>query len=261
MRASTLLQPFLIFLVWMLSGLSEGACAQSLTLLTEIAAPNQVILPNGEIGGPAAEVVREIQRRVKNADPIKVVPWARGYMMLERQPNTALFLVARTAARDPLFHWVGPFTESSYRIYVKANSMVVLNNLDDAKRLKSIGVYRDDARDQVLTKAGLTNLDRANDNTSNVKKLMLDRIEAFAASSNTIDDLMASADVPRELVREALSFLTIQTWLAFSMETPESTVAAWTDALESMKKDKSFDKIQKAGNPKWKAPKKAITQF
>lgn len=249
----------LICLLGMLSGLAVRA--QALNIYTEIAPPNQVKLPNGEMGGPIVEVVREIQRRIQNKDPIQDVPWARGYDQLMRVPNTLLFVVARTPERNALFHWVGPISASSYHLYVRADSRIVLNSLDDAKNLKSIGVYRNDARDQVLTKAGLSNLERTKDNISNVKKLMLDRIDAFAASSATIDELMLAADVPREKVRDALSFLEVQTWLAFSMGTPESTVTAWADALAAMKKDKTFEQIMKAGNPKWVPPKAPITKF
>lgn len=237
------------------------AWAQQLTILTEINPPTQIRLANGELGGAAVEVVREIQRRVNNRDPIEVVPWARGYRLVETQPNTALFIMARTATRNPLFHWVGPFTEAVYALYVKADSGIVLKDLDDARQLKSIGVYRDDARDQMLTQAGFANLDRTVENSSNLKKLMIGRIDAFASSDAAIDDLLAGAGLARDSVREALVLKKIQTWLAFSRQTPESTIKAWADALESMRKDKSFERIMTSGVPGWKPPEKPITQF
>ena len=238
-----------------------GAWAQSLTILTEINPPLQIKLANGEPGGPTVAVVREIQRRVNNTDPIELVPWARGYRAVETQANTALFVMARTASRDPQFQWVGPFTEAVYALYVKADSKIVLKDLDDAKQLKSIGVYRDDARDQLLTQAGFTNLDRTVDNSANVKKLMLGRIEAFASSNTAIEVLMASLGYPGDSVRAALPLTKIQTWMAFSKQTPESTVRAWADALEAMKKDKTFETIMVSGIPGWTPAGKAVTQF
>jgi polar amino acid transport system substrate-binding protein len=237
------------------------AHAQSLNIYTEIAPPNQMRLPNGELGGRVVEVVREIQRRINNTDPIQEVPWARGYRELERSPNAMLFLTARTADRNTQFQWVGPFSETSFALYVKADASVALSSLEDAKKLKSIGVYRSDARDQMLTAAGFTNLDRTNDASTNAKKLMADRIDAFAASSASIDGLLAAAGVPRENVREGLVFSRVQTWLAFSKETPASVVAAWASALDAMKKDKSFEKLMKVGAPSWVPPSKPITEF
>ncbi len=238
-----------------------GAWAQPLTLLTEINPPLQTRLPNGELGGPGVEVVREIQRRVNNNDPITLVPWARGYRMVETQPNTALFVMARTASRNALFQWVGPFTETNYALYVKTDSPITLRNLADAKQLGSIGVYRDDARDQMLTQAGFANLDRTVENLTNARKLMMGRVDAFASSDSTIDDQMSAAGFARDSVREALSLMKVQTWLAFSRQTPESTVRAWADALESMKKDRTFDALMEAGMPGRKLPGRPITQF
>ncbi len=248
-----------LLLVLLLTG--SPVWPQSLSIYTELVAPNQIRLPNGELGGPLVDVVREIQRRVRNTDPIKVVPWSRGYHLLTLEPNTLLFAIARTAERNALFHWVGPVDDDVYGLYVKTQSPVNLKTLDDAKSLKLISVYRDDVRDQILTKAGFTNLDRTSDNSASVKKLMAGRIDAIASSVVTIDGMMAAAGVPRDSVRLALTFLEAQTWLAFSKGTSEKIIADWTEAFESMKRDKSFEKIMKAGNPRWTLPTKAITQF
>nr|WP_315490070.1 ABC transporter substrate-binding protein [uncultured Rhodoferax sp.] len=256
-------------LVWVLRatvfflflGIAMQGHAQSLNIYTEIAPPNQMRLPNGELGGRVVEVVREIQRRIKNTDPIQEVPWARGYRELERSPNTMLFLTARTADRNAQFQWVGPLSETSFALYVRAEASVALSSLEDAKKLKSIGVYRSDARDQMLIAAGFTNLDRTNDASANAKKLMANRIDAFAASSASIEGILAGAGVPRENVREGLVFSTVQTWLAFSKDTPAEVVATWGGALDAMKKDKTFEKLMKVGAPGWVAPSKAITNF
>ena len=240
---------------------NSSAQDQALTILTEVAPPFQVKLPNGEMGGNFVEAVREIQRRVNNADPIKEVSWARGYQQLLTKPNTVLFGVARNAQRDPLFQWVGPFTEVVYGLYVRADAKFVLKTLDDAKQLKFISVYHDDVRDQLLTKAGFTNLDRTYDHTANVRKLMAGRIDAFASSNTFIDEQMATAGVPRNLVRQGLAIGAAQTWIAFSRETPAATVNAWRQALQAMKKDGTFERLMKKDNPTWTSPRVAVTEF
>jgi ABC-type amino acid transport substrate-binding protein len=48
--------------------------SQNLTILCEDYPPAQYITPEGQLTGFAIEVVREIQARVGNADPIKLVP-------------------------------------------------------------------------------------------------------------------------------------------------------------------------------------------
>ena len=227
------------------AGLSCAAAAQSLTILAEIAPPAQTKTADGKLGGYAVEIVREIQRRIGNTDPIQEVLWARGYNKLQREPNTVLFTVARTADRDPLFHWVGPITEINYGLYVRADSRIVLGNLEDAKKLAAIGTFREDAREQILAKGGLTNLERATDNVKNFKKLMADRIDAMAIADTAVATIATSAGYQAENVKLALTFAQIQIWIAFSKTTPAATVKAWSDALEAMKKDKTFETIMK----------------
>lgn len=125
-----------------------------LTIYCEDDPPFQ-INKNGQLTGLTAEVVQEIQKRVGNKDKIEVVPWARGYQALETQANTVLFSVSRTKERNDLFQWVGPVNEISYGLYAKSDTKIKLNNFEDAKKLKSIGVYINDIRDQYLTQQQL----------------------------------------------------------------------------------------------------------
>jgi polar amino acid transport system substrate-binding protein len=235
--------------------------AQHLTIYTEINSPVQFVGPDGKPTGLAVEVVQEIQRRTGNTDPITVVPWARGYLELQSRPNIALFSTARTAERNALFKWVGPLVETVFCFYVKSDSKITLKNLEDAKKLGSIGVYRNDARDIFLTKEGFTNLERTVENVANAKKLMTGRIDAFAAASLSVEDLMTSAGYRAQDIREALPFRNSQYFIAFSKETPDETVRRWNNALDAMKKDKSFERIYRKYYPHQALPGPAITSF
>ena len=235
--------------------------AQSLTIYTEIDAPGQFYQPNGALSGLAVEVVREIQRRTANTDRIKVVPWARGYLELQTLPNVVLFATARTAERNDLFKWIGPTDEKRYSLFVKADSALVLKTLEEARKLSSIGVYKDDVRDLYLTGKGFKNLDRTIDNISNVKKLMAGRIEAFAFATTGITELAQSAGYKAEDLKEALPFLKVQLYIAISLSTPGATVKAWEKAFKDMKKDKTFERIYRKYYPLQPLPGPAITSF
>lgn len=237
------------------------APAQSLTIYTEIDPPNQIQNEEGELAGMAVEIVREIQRRVGNTDPINVVPWSRGYLELQTLPNIVLFSTARTKERNPLFKWVGPIDERRYVLYVRADSKIQLRTLEDARKLAAIGVYKDDVRDLYLTGKGFKNLDRTIDNLSNVKKLMSGRIDAFAYATTGLPELARMAGYHPEDMKEALPLLNVQLYIAMSKATPDATVRAWSDALAKMKKDKTFEHIFKRHYPDQRLPGKAITSF
>lgn len=217
--------------------------AQPLAIYTEISPPYQILDADGHLTGSSTEVLRELQKRLGNRDPIDVVPWVRGYRLALEQPNVLLFSMARTKERENLFHWVGPLQETVYSFYVRADSPLVIQSLADARKLKLIGVYREDVWDQYLSKQGFTNLDRSLDNQIILKKLMNGRIEAMVSTAVSIGDLTKAAGFRREDVREAFPFLKVQLYFAFSKATPAATIQAWDRALRAMKQDGTFERI------------------
>ena len=232
--------------------------AQSLAIYTEISPPDQFLAPDGKPAGFAVEVVQEIQKRLGDTTPIKVVPWVRGYTLLQSNPNTMLFSMSRTTDRNPEFEWVGPIKESVFSFFVKADSKIVIKTLGDAKKLSLVGVYKEDVRDQYLTKAGFTNLDRSYDETIMIKKLMAGHIDTFASAAIAIADLAKSAGFKAEDMREAYPFLNVQDYLVFSKGTPGAVITKWSDSLTAMKKDGSFKRIFLKYYPKLPLPGPAV---
>jgi polar amino acid transport system substrate-binding protein len=235
--------------------------SQSLTIYTELSPPDQFLGPDGKLTGYAYEVVREIQKRTGSRDPIEVVPWVRGYKELQGKPNVALFSVARSEDRDPLFLWVGPLREASFDFYVRKDAPISIRSLDDARKLESVGVYREDIRDQLLTKLGFTNLDRSIDNVTAMKKLMSGRIGCFAAMDRGIDEIAVAAGYKPDEVRKAFTFLQMQLYIAFSKSTARPTVKAWARALDGMRKDGTFEHLFRKYFPNAPLPDLAVTTF
>jgi len=235
--------------------------AQPLTIYCENDPPSQIQNPDNSLSGFAVDLVREIQRRVHNDDPIEMVTWARGYYDIQKYPNVLLFSMARTAERNSLFQWIGPILESQYGFYVKADSKIVINSLEDAKKIRTIGVIHDDVRDLFLTKAGFTNLDRRTDNNANIKKLMTGRIDAYAGSPTGIADALKSAGFHVTDVKLAFVFLKSQSFIAASRATSTGVVQAWNDALDALKADGTFEAILAKYYPDEAMPGPAITTF
>jgi polar amino acid transport system substrate-binding protein len=85
------MKPKLVICSWLiLLFLTNIVSAQELTIITEEYPPVS-FKEAGVITGSSAEVVKEILRRLKLPDNIKMLPWARGYNLLKTQPNVALF--------------------------------------------------------------------------------------------------------------------------------------------------------------------------
>ena len=224
--------------------------AQSLNILCENDPPLQFRDVKGNLSGYTVELVREIQKRVGNQDEIKMVPWARGYNMIQKYPNVVLFQMSRSPEREKLFNWVGPVHELVYGLYARADSEITLSSFEEAKTVRSIGVYREDIRHQMLVRAGFTNLAVANDNSANVVQLMRGLIDLLATSSTTYaEEALASGFKPSDL-KLVLPLHTSQNYQAMSKDMPPKVVESWNAALEAMRNDGSVDKLSRKYFPK-----------
>lgn len=251
----------MVFSIYLMVVPMGSLLAQQLTIYCEEDPPFQMMGSDGQLTGLTVEITTEIQKRAGNQDAIEMVPWARGYDAVQKRPNTVLFSMSRTAARNPLFHWVGPVLEASYSFYARADSNLVIKNLGDAKKLKRIGVYINDVRDSFLTQAGFKNLDRTTNNMQNFKKLMAGRVDVYASASISIEEEARAAGYKASDVKEVFTFLHFQLYIALSKGTPEGVVKAWSDAFASMQKDGSFARLHRKYYPALPLPGKAITTF
>ena len=231
-----------------------SCAAQTLNIYCEDAAQSQFPGPDGKSASMDVEIVSEIQKRVGNTDRIQFVPWTRGLKYLDTQPNTILFSMARTKERNSLYQWIGPISEAVYGFYAKADTDIVIHSLDDAKKVASIGVYRDDIRDQFLTKEGFTNLDRASNSYSNFKKLMAGRFAVMAVSSFGIRSDIKRAGYSLKDVKFLYAFLKSQIYIAASKNMDPKVVASWNAAVDSMKKDGTLQAIFKKYLPDQEPP-------
>jgi len=132
-----------------------------------------------------------------------------------------------------------------YGLYGRSSANLQVQSLEDAKKVTLIGVYRNDIRDQTLTRFGFNNLDRAASNVSNFKKLMIGRIDLVADTRIGAESQVMALGYQASDVK--LVFPLFKTFLYFgvSKSTDRYIVARWNAVLEGMKKDKTFLKIQK----------------
>lgn len=100
-----------------------------LKVVTELSPPNQTRI-NNEVMGYSTEIVRLILAAANIDATIEIYPWARAYKMARSKPNTLIYSLAKTADREPLFHWIG--TVAQFKLgFVKLSqrSDIVINSL------------------------------------------------------------------------------------------------------------------------------------
>ena len=224
--------------------LANAVRAQELTIITENYHPIN-FTKDGTVTGSSAEVVREILRRLKQPDNIRVLPWVRGYNMLKSRPNVALFSTARTEERENLFQWVGPLCMSRNGFYTKKDAGLRIDSLEDAKKVGSIATYTEDAREQMLKAWGFTNLDSSKSAASNLRKLLSGRADMWFYDNLGLQRV--AEDVGVDVSELELAYPVIETslYIAFSKGTPADVVSRWQETLNEMKKDGTFEEISR----------------
>lgn len=213
---------------------------QQFTIMTEEWKPYN-FQRNGVPIGISTDILVLILEEIGSSqgrEDIKTLPWARAYMMIQNKPNTLLFTTARTQDREALFKWVGPIFEIEYNIYALKTKKIIINSVE-ALRTYAIGTVRDDVRETLLTKKTgmkIADLKRVNTNIQNTKKLFLGRVELIVQSKNTLLSTCKKAGLNPGEVEPVFSLDKKSLYYAFHKETPDSVIAKFQTAFESIKR-------------------------
>lgn len=222
--------------------LPAAASAADLQLLTEENPPFNFIR-DGQVTGLYPEVIEEILRRTGDQGSITLVPWARGYHMALHEANVGLFATARTAEREALFQWVGPFYSGITGFYAKRGAGVRIDSLADAKALKSILVARDWVTHQALVRLGFNNIKAVNAPENVARMLLNDRAPVMFVTARSIPELMSKVGAQASDVELVFTVSKYQGYIAFSLDTSAELVERWQQALDEMKEDGSYAAI------------------
>jgi len=223
---------FLIFLFFF----NFNALAADLRLLTEDAPPGNFI-ENGELKGYSIDIVNEILTRLNQDIKIEMLPWARAYKIALEQPDIALFATTRTESREHLFKWVGPLKQVKWILIAKKGNPVEINSLDDAKKVNSIGTYREDARDQFLRKQGFTNLVPVIKNSQNLRMLLNERIDLVIITDSGFVKQSENMGVPLDEFEVKYVIKTRELYIAFSIQTNDGIVRQWASVFDQLEKE------------------------
>lgn len=221
--------------------------SDKIRIMTEIFAPFQYE-HNGEVIGIATEIVQAIQKEIHSTDEIKVYPWKRAVKITDKKKNSAIFSMLRTPERENKYQWVGPLTSMQMVFFKKKGSKITLKSLEDAKKVAKIGVTKGVANFEVLNTQGFDNFDfitNGKDET-NINKLVKGRIDLWptllmAGLYNAKVAGFAGEIVPIENV----VIFSGDMYIAFNLQTDETIVQKWQEALDTLKKDQTVKKIIK----------------
>jgi polar amino acid transport system substrate-binding protein len=216
----------------------QGGMLNGLAIYTEDAPPASY-LAGGRPEGFAVELVREVLRRTGQPDTIELRPWAHAYHLLQGPDRVALFPTARLPAREARFKWAGPLFTANWIFYGRKGDGLHIASLEDARAVRRIGVYKDDAREEYLRQQGFGNLVSSNRDTVNARRLAEGDIDLWASSDLQMAQIASQAGVEPALLEPLFTFHRTDNFVAFSSATPDEAVRAWQAALEALHSDRA----------------------
>lgn len=226
-----------------------------LTILTEYAPPTSMLADGntsgkGAVIGSGTDKVRAIMARSGVAYTIALQPWLRAYTAALTRPDTCVFSTTRTPEREARFKWIGPTDRADWVLLGRADRHYALKTLEDARKLR-IGTYNGDARDSFLRARGF-NVDPAQDDLINPKKLLLGRIDLWAASLRRGSIVYEQHGWMTKIV-PVLNLKQVNVYLACNVSVPDTLVARMNAALAAMQRDGTIRKIDRSYDG-WRAP-------
>jgi polar amino acid transport system substrate-binding protein len=216
--------------------------SSGLRIITEIYPPYNFVDKNNNVTGQSTEIVQAILEKTGTRANIEVMPLSQGLAIAEKGPGVVIYSLNRTPLRENLFKWVGPIGYYEQAFYAKKGSTVVVSQLEDAKKVNKIGVYKGDAGAQFLASQGFTNLDESLTDAEALKKLMDGTVQLWLGNKDGLAITAAQAGVnPDDLVMMPTVVIQADLYIAFSKDVPDSTVTAWQSVLDALKQEKDID--------------------
>lgn len=231
---------FLVALLFM----TASIFATKLTIMTEDWVPYNYI-KDGKAKGISVEVVKAVQKKVGNSDPIDVHSWNRAYQMALSEPNTLLFLMNRTPERENLFKWAGPIASNDTYFFKRTDNPLEIKSLEDAKKVKLIGAGAETNVDFIVLKSkGFTNLSTLDTQSNPIVLIINKRVELGGSNPLTAFFNLKKNGYPLDVVANTgVKVFSADLYIAFSKGTDDAIVLKWQKALDELRESGELQKI------------------
>lgn len=230
----------LISLVF-ITTLMFGANVDNLRIMTEDS-PKSNMLVDKKLTGYAVDILELMLQRSNSKltkNDFEVLPWARGYSIVQNEPNTMLFAMLRTQQREKLFKWVGPINSSVVGLIARKDTNITINSPKDIKKYK-IGSVKNDVGELSLHEIGITDTDSisgVNAIEKSLKKLDHGRIDLFVYSYSGVDDFA------KDKYEKVYTLKQDDLYFALHKNTDQKIINTLQNALNSLKEEGIVEKI------------------
>lgn len=223
---------------------------ETIKILTEEYPPYN-FTDKGRITGLGTEVVQAVLKEVHIEGQFQSLPWARAYEVAQSSENVLIYSINRSKDREKLFKWVGRITPTDFYLFSLKSRNLHLTSLEDAKPLQ-IGTVNQDIGEQYLASHGFAvgqNLQSSARYELNYEKLKLGRVDLWVMNELGAYFMVRQAgDDPAVVLSKTLRIHDLSgggNYMAFGLKTPDAMVERFRKGLETVKKNGTYDALQK----------------
>jgi polar amino acid transport system substrate-binding protein len=230
--------------LWVLLMASMACSANSsevkLRIISEEFPPFNYTGPDNTITGQSTEIVREIVKKSGSQASFEMMPWSEGYALVQKNANTVLYSISRIPERENLFKWAGTIGSEENNFYVRKDSRIQISSLEEAKKIGSIAVYKNDSNHLYLAGEGFTNLDVNANDIECLNKLIDGKVDMWLGPAKGLIFMAAKAQLDANAVKPVMNVRNFDWYIAFNKNISDSVVKNWQSKLDEIKqKDNS----------------------
>lgn len=204
---------------------------------------------DGTLTGSSMEMVVSMMGGTNLAGPVELTSWTNAYSQILLVPNAMTFSTLRSSDRENLFRWVGPVCKKRYCFYVEASTDYVIESIDDARHMRSVGTVTGWASEKELLDLGFINVVTWATPQEVFQKLMDGDIPCAVLNDISMRLLGSELGHPPKDYRKGAVLSEGQTYLAFSKDTDREYITAWESAYNSLVSSGKLSSIWKSWYP------------
>lgn len=207
--------------------------------------PPMVMFNPDLVSGIFPDIIRAMTRLSGVEVKFAFMPWARALATSKSVPGVCAIPASITPEREAGYAWIGPIYHSRWKFFALANSSIVVNSLDEARRYK-VSVLSGSSQEEFLARAGGFNLESAGSQEANIRKLAAGRIELWAGPAYVPDQVRRSTDIKTKPV---YTFHEGDVGIACNLDTDKSLLERMRAAFATLRKTAEYDAITRAYEP------------
>lgn len=234
-----------LFAALLCLSLGTVASAGSYQVVTEEWAPYNY-LEEDRLTGMTTEIVHAIMHLTGDDFEITLLPSMRSSLVLQTRSKTIMYSMFRTAERERLYKWVGPIAEESIHAWQRAGT-APLDTLEQLMRAAQITTRHAGLLPDTLQAQGFTNLDRsATENRQLYLMLLAGRTDVIAGDTDVgVAYYSRQTGIASGMLRQIpVELYRSQLFIAFSLDSEDTVVAAWAGALEQLRESGELERIK-----------------